>query len=71
MTHFEAWTGDKLDVTHFCIFGSHAWAHIPFKKMKELDPQSTPCIFVGYPNDVKGYMLIDHPTDWLIIERSV
>jgi hypothetical protein len=26
---------------------------------------------VGYPNDVKGYMLIDTSTDWLIIERNV
>jgi hypothetical protein len=36
-TPFEAWTGDKLDVTHFHIFGSRAWAHIPFEKRKALD----------------------------------
>jgi hypothetical protein len=71
MTPFEAWTGDKPDVTHFCIFGSRAWAHIPSEKRKALDPQSTPCIFVGYPDDVKGYMLIDPSTDWLIIEHNV
>ena len=71
MTPFEAWTGDKIDVTHFRIFGSRAWVHIPSEKKKALDPQITPCIFVGYLDDVKGYMLIDPSTNWLIIERSV
>jgi hypothetical protein len=71
LTPFEAWTGDKLDVTHFYIFGSRAWAYIPSEKRKSLDPQSTPCIFVGYPDDLKGYMLIDSSTNWIIIECSV
>jgi hypothetical protein len=71
MKPFEAWIVDKLDVTHFCIFGSRAWAHIPSEKRKSLDPQSTPCIFVGYLDEVKGYMLIDLSIDRLIIECSV
>jgi hypothetical protein len=62
-TSFEAWTSDKPDVTHFHIFGSRAWAHIPSEKMKALDPHSTPCIFVGYPDDVKGHRLIDPSTE--------
>jgi hypothetical protein len=37
-TPFEAWTCDKLDVTHLHIFGSREWAHIPSEKRKELDP---------------------------------
>jgi hypothetical protein len=70
-TPFEAWTGEKPDVTHFHIFGSRVWAHIPFEKRKSLDPQSTPFIFVGYPDDVKGYKLIDPSTDLLIIEQTI
>jgi hypothetical protein len=58
-------------VTHFRIFSSHAWARIPSEKRKALDPQSNECIFVGYPDDVKGYRLIDLSSDQLIIERSV
>jgi hypothetical protein len=58
-------------VTHFRIFGSRAWARIPSEKRKALDPQSTECIFVGYPDGVKGYQLIDLSSDQLIIERSV
>jgi hypothetical protein len=70
-TPFEAWTGDKPDVTHFRIFGSRAWAHIPSEKRKALDLENTPCIFVGYPDDVKGYILIDPSIDRLIIECTV
>jgi hypothetical protein len=58
-------------VTHFHIFGSRAWAQIPFEKRKAIDPHITECIFVGYPNDAKGYRLIDLSLDWFIIERSV
>jgi hypothetical protein len=42
MTPFEAWIGDKPGVTHFHIFGSRPWAHIPSEKRKTLDPQRTP-----------------------------
>jgi hypothetical protein len=70
-TPYEAWSGLKPEVTHFHIFGSRAWAQIPSEKRKALDPQSTECIFVGYPDGVKGYRLIDLSSDQLIIERSV
>jgi hypothetical protein len=68
---YESWSGLKPEVTHFHILGSHEWASIPSKKRKALDPQSTECNFVGYPNGVKGYRLIDLSLDRLIIERSV
>ena len=70
-TPYEAWSGLKPEVTDFLIFGSRAWARIPSKKRKALDPQSTECIFVGYTDGVKGYRLIDLSSDRLIIERSV
>jgi transposase InsO family protein len=46
-TPYEAWRGLKPEVTHFRIFSSRAWAHIPSEKRKALDPQRTNCIFVG------------------------
>jgi hypothetical protein len=61
-TPFEARIGDKPDVTHFCIFRSREWAHIPSEKRKDLDPHSTPCIFVGYLDYVKGYYRLIHPS---------
>jgi len=71
MTPFEARTCDKTYVTHFNIFVSRAWTHIPSGKRKELYPQRTPCIFVGYANDVKGYKMIDSSTDQIIIELTI
>jgi hypothetical protein len=68
---YEAWSGLKSKVTHFRIFSSPAWAQIPSKERKEIDPQRTECIFVGFPDCVKGYRLIDLSSKWLIIERSV
>jgi hypothetical protein len=70
-TSYEAWSTLKLEVTHFHIFDSCAWDRILFEKRKALDPQSIECIFVGYPNSVKGYILIDLSLDHLIIEKSV
>ena len=70
-TPYEAWSGLKPEVTDFRIFGSLAWAKIPSDKRKALDPQSTECVFVGYPDGVKGYRLIDITSYRLIIERSV
>ena len=51
MTPFEAWSGNKPDVTHFRIFGSKAWARIPTENRKALQPQSQGCLFVGYSKD--------------------
>jgi transposase InsO family protein len=70
-TPYEAWNDLKSEVSHFCIFGSRAWAWIPFEKRKELDPQSIECIFVGYPDGVKAYRFIYLSPDRLIIECSV
>ena len=58
----EAWRGCKLKVTHFQIFGSHAWALIPSEKRKALDLQRIAYIFMGYHDDVKGYRSIDSST---------
>jgi hypothetical protein len=35
----EAWTTIKLDVSHFHVFGSLAWAHIFYEKRKALHPK--------------------------------
>ena len=58
ITPEEAWSKIKPDVSHFRVFGCKAWAHIPDKKRKALQPKSEKCIFVGYSEDVKGYRLL-------------
>ena len=57
-------------MSHFRIFGSRAWAHIPTDKRKDLEPQSVECIFVGYPEGFKGYIFLDSHENF-ILARSV
>jgi hypothetical protein len=53
------------------VFGSEAWAYIPDKKWKALQPKSDKCIFVGYYKDVRGYRLIQPHSNEIIIRRDV
>jgi len=48
ITPEEAWSSIKPDVSHFHVFGSEAWAHIPDEQHKALEPNSEKCIFVRY-----------------------
>ena len=34
------WSSIEPDVSHFHVFGSEAWAHIPDEKHKTLEPKS-------------------------------
>jgi hypothetical protein len=40
ITPKEAWIKIKPNVSHFCVFGSEAWVHIPDEKRKTLQPKS-------------------------------
>jgi hypothetical protein len=71
ITPEEAWSSIKPDVSHFCVFGSEAWAHIPNAKHKALEPKSEKCIFVGYSEDVKGYRFLQPNSKEIIIRRDV
>ena len=71
ITPEEAWSSIKPDVSHFHVFGSDAWAHIPDVKHKALEPKSEKCIFVGYSEYVKGYRLLQPKSKNIIIRRDV
>jgi hypothetical protein len=71
ITPEEAWTKIKPYVSHFRVFGSIAWAHIPNEKRKTLQPKSEKCIFVGYSEDVKGYRLLQPHCNEIILRRDV
>jgi hypothetical protein len=63
----EAWDKINLYVSHYRVFGSVAWAHIPDEKTKTLQPKSEKCIFVGYSEDAKGYKLLQPHSNEIII----
>ena len=53
-TPYEAWFGNKPNISHFIIFGSRAWARIPSEKRKALHPKRNDFVMVGYAEDKKG-----------------
>jgi transposase InsO family protein len=70
ITPEEAWTKIKPDVSHFRVFGSITWAHIPDEKRKTLQPKSEKCIFVGYCENVKGYIRLQPHCNEIILIRD-
>ena len=44
----EAFTGNKIDVSHFKIFGSCVYVHVTKDAKKKLEPAAEVGIFVGY-----------------------
>ena len=54
MTPYKRWHGSKADVNNLKVFGCNAYVHVPDQKRKKQD-KSVQSIFVGYPNNSKGY----------------
>ncbi|CAH9052299.1 unnamed protein product [Cuscuta europaea] len=63
-------TGGPLDLTNLRVFGCAAYVH---QKTDKLDPRSKKCVFLGYPDGVKGYRLWDRsvPGFKVVISRDV
>ena len=59
---FKAYFGHKPDVLNLRVFGFIAWARIPLDKRRDLQPQSIECLFIGYPDESKGFNLLDIKT---------
>lgn len=67
----EAWSRKKPCVSHFRIFGSICYSHVPDEKRGKLDDKSEKCIFVGYSEASKAYKLYNPITKKVIISRDV
>ena len=70
-TPFEELMGHKPNVSHLRVFGSKAWAIIPYDKRKSFQPQSSECILLGYTDDEKYYKFMDIVTRICSIEHTV
>ena len=70
-TPVEAWSGIKPSVSHFKIFECICYAHVSAKKKTKLYEKSQKCIFLGYSDVTKGYMLFYVKTNKLVVSRDV
>ena len=66
----EFWFGKTSNYDHLRIFGCKAYVH---QSEEKLEPRSMKCIFLGYPEGVKGYRLWykESPGVKIIISRDV
>ncbi|KAH9680944.1 hypothetical protein KPL71_026750 [Citrus sinensis] len=53
-TPYELWYSKPANYSNLKIFGCLAYAHI---KQGKLEPRALKCVFLGYPEGVKGYKL--------------
>ena len=67
----EAFSGKKLDVSYFKIFGSSVYFHVPKEAKKKLEPTVEVGIFVGYKNTPHNYQVYFLAHRMTIFKRDV
>ena len=67
----ETFTVKKLDVSHFKIFGSPVYFHVPKEKINKLIASGKKGIFVGYGENTKGYRIYAADQREVIISHDV
>ena len=70
-TPYTKWYGIKPDVSHFRVFGSLCYAHIPKPLRKKLDSKARECIFVGYCTTSKACRLWCPRKKKIVVARDV
>ena len=71
VTPYECWFGYKPDLSNLKVFGCICYYHIPDKQRKKLDPKARKAVFVGYPDNVKGYKIMDIDTWKFVRSRNI
>ena len=70
-TAYEAWNGNKPNVSHLRIFGCDAYGHVPKDERSKFDSKTRRSIFLGYGQGVKGYCLYDKAQRRIFYSRNV
>lgn len=69
-TPYLMWFGRETKTNHMRVFGCRAWAAITTVKRK-LDARAEEYIFIGYPDNAKGYKLWKPEENKFIVSRDV
>jgi len=57
--------------SHLKVFGCLCYPLIPSTTRYKLKPRSSPCVFLGYPSNHRGYKCLELPSRKIIISRHV
>ncbi|KAJ9536157.1 hypothetical protein OSB04_un000658 [Centaurea solstitialis] len=68
-TPFTKLFGKPPSYSHLRVFGCLCYPHIT--PSHKLSPRTTPCLFLGYPSNHRGYRCLDLSTHKIIISRHV
>ena len=69
-TPYELLFKELPTFTHLNIFGCLTYANTITRHRDKLEPRATKCVFLGYHNGIKGYLLFDLHTRATIISRD-
>ena len=67
----ECFTGKKPEVSHFHIFGSLTYSHVPSEKRTKLEPTAEKGIFVGYDETSKTFRIYLPSHRKVVVRRDV
>ena len=67
----KVWTGKYVSYGHVKVFGYKAFVHIPKYERSKLEMKSRKCVFIGYGQDVSGYIFYDPVEKKLVRRRDV
>ncbi|CAA7029694.1 unnamed protein product [Microthlaspi erraticum] len=56
---------------HLKVFGCLCFPNLNHSNLHKLSPRTTPCLFLGYPSQHRGYRCLDLKTNRIIISRHV
>ncbi|KAL0341150.1 UNVERIFIED_CONTAM: Retrovirus-related Pol polyprotein from transposon TNT 1-94, partial [Sesamum radiatum] len=64
----HVWSGKNVDLSSLRVFGCSAFV---FQNNDKLEPRAKKCVFIGYPEGVKGYRTeLDFPSMFNKVEGS-
>ncbi|XP_019155956.1 PREDICTED: uncharacterized protein LOC109152764 [Ipomoea nil] len=70
-TPFEKLYGKPTDYAHLKVFGCLCYASTQSQSRHKMAARGRKCIFIGYPANVKGYILYDIQNGSVFISRDV
>lgn len=71
MTPYEVLFNKPLPYNHLKVFGSLCFASTSAHSRHKMTPRSRKCVFIGYPANVKGFLLFDLDTKATSISRDI
>ena len=70
-TPYEILLGTKPDYTHLKVFGCLAFANNPIRTSDKFQPRGVSCVFLEYPQNQKGYRLLNMLIKQVFTSRDV